>query len=142
VTPRRDWLAAAVVVLGVATAVLVLAASLDRDAYYYYPPERRQTFEYPFGTVALVLTAVVVEFGSATALLKADSVGPRWARGLLSLGLLVPISIVGTASVVHAPGFILVHHLALWALIALLSVVVTVSGLSSVVRALIVSRPA
>jgi len=123
-------IALAAAVLTAVAIGMAVASSLDPHQYFYYRPEDRSRWTYDSASVLLACLFMLVAATIATAALIAPWPRLLALRCTLALLLLVPWGMFSTQFVLHAPGYVFIHHL--WLLFIIL--VVLLAGLGSLVR--------
>ena len=128
--PRRIIL----VTLAAGTIALTALAyavplSLDPSHYFFYGPQDRAAWVYDLGHVAFVCAVILAEAALAWGVFVSTS-PILWLRCLIGLALLGPWALLSTMVVVHAPGYVLFHHLWVWSLVGLL----VLAAFASIVR--------
>ena len=113
---------------GLIAMVTVVLASLDRRLYFAYREVDRARWEYPTTGVLLVVAAVALETAVAYGVFLGRRPPHMWARALLGLGVLIPITLAVGLLIVHTPMFWLMHVAWLWGLDLAISVAMLVSG--------------
>lgn len=117
------WVAAAIALIAITYAVRL---SLDPRQYFFYRPEDRSAWVYHPTQVAFVCATMLAE----AALVWGVFVAARptlWLRCAIGLVILGAWALLSTLVVVHAPGYVLFHHLWLWSLVGLLMLAAFVS---------------
>ena len=116
--------AGVIVVIAIAYAVRL---SLDPRHYFFYEAADRTTWVYRPGHVAFVCAIMLAE----AALVWGVFLQPRpalWLRCAIGLGILGPWTLLATSVFMHAPGYVLFHHLWAWSLVGLLTLAASGSG--------------
>jgi len=113
---------------GLAAIVIIVASSLNRDAYFYYRFQDRARWEYPTGGVVLVAAVTAIETAIAYAVLAIKRPGRMWMRALAGLGVMVPWGWCVSEVIVHLPGFWIMHVLWVWLLIVVFGLAALVSA--------------
>jgi len=130
-TGSRSWLRVVrviVIAAGVVSVILIVAKSLDPDAYFYYRFQDRSRWHHPTGSVAVIAAFTLLETAIAYIVFGVTRPGRVWARALPALLLLVPWGYTLGAYVIHAPAFYLLHVVWVWLLISCLTLAVLASG--------------
>lgn len=122
---RRFGIAA----LSLVVAGLVIRSSFDPSQYFRYGDGIDRPFVYPAGSVALVVAVTLLEGVLLSGILRPWRPGWSWRRPLIALFLFLPWLGVNGLFVMHGPGYLMIHHLWLFALVVSLVVVLLVSVL-------------
>ena len=115
--------------IGVVCLVVVgfiIRSSLDPDQYFRYENDATTPFEYPTGAVAVVVAITLVEGVILSALLRPWRPAWSWRRPLLALLLFGPWLFACMSVVMHAPGFLMLHHI--WVLSVVVTLVLALLG--------------
>jgi len=114
-------------VVGLIAIACAVRLSLDPNHYHFYEAADRAAWVYRPGLVALVCLMILVE----AALVWGVFVSPQpifWLRCVIGLGLLGPWALLSTSVFLHAPGYVLFHHLWVWSLVMVLALAALVSA--------------
>jgi len=118
---RSQVITVVVAMMALFASANAVRLSLDPNQYFFYAPEDRAAWECAPGHVAFVCSVMLAE----AALFWGVLVSPRpvlWVRCAIGLVVLVPWALLSTMVVVHAPGYVLFHHLWVWLLVGLLAI--------------------
>jgi len=134
--PRRFSLTTLIAcTIALAAIACAVRLSLDPNHYFFYGPEDRAAWVYDPRRVAFVCTIILAE----AALVWGVFVSPSpvlWLRCAIGLALLGPWAVLSTMVFVHAPGYVLFHHLWVWSLVGLLVLVALASMVRGISRGL------
>lgn len=121
-------------VFGLAALLIlrIVQLSLDPQEYFSYATQDPSSWAYHPRSVAFVCIAVLAEAALTCFALLGNRPTNLWLRCAMSLVLLVPWAILCGILIVHAPSYVILHTLWLWALVS----VVVVAGIGSAVRQL------
>ena len=121
----------AVVAAGSVAAVTIVAVSLNPDNYFFYRFQDRTSWRHPTAFVLVTILLIATETWIAWQALAAAEFRRLWARALPSIGFLVLFAWAFMFTVIHAPGFHIVHVLWLWLLTLGLAGAAVLSGASA-----------
>lgn len=113
---------------GAIAVASIILNSLDRTAYFYYRFQDRTKWEHPTVGVAILAGAAVLETGVAYWVFGMARPGRVWRRALLGLAVLTPWGWFLGLTVIHAPGFYIIHFLWVWLLMVSLACGAALSG--------------
>jgi hypothetical protein len=108
---------------------LAIDLSLEPGSYFFYSTEDRAAWTYDPGPVAFFCGMMLVSSALTTCALVATRPRSSILRSLIALAIVVPWALLVTPFVIHAPGYMIVHHLWIWFLIAVLSLAALVSSM-------------
>ena len=104
--------------------ILVLSAmvrvSWDPSTYHRYSFESVDDWVHPTSDVALVCGLVVLETMVLLAIFLAPKPARLWSRALIGGLFFLPWAFFSTLFIIHAPIYLILHHLWVWFLAALL----------------------
>jgi hypothetical protein len=126
----------AVVAAGSMAAVMIVAVSLNPDTYFFYRFQDRTRWRYPTVFVLVTILLSAAETWIAWRALAEPEFRRLWARALPSSGFLVVLAWALLFTVIHAPGFHIVHVLWLWLLTLGLAGAAVLSGASALYQKL------
>lgn len=107
--------------------------SLDPDQYFFHRLEARAEWAFAPWRVVLVCGFMLAEALVVWAALVSPRPRALWLRCLLGATCLAPCALLASMVVMHAPGYVLFHHLWEWALTLLL----VLTGLFSAIQRLL-----
>jgi hypothetical protein len=114
---RRYGIAA----LCLVAAVVISRSSLDPQQYFRYGDKPALPIRDPTGTVAFVVGVISLEGGILYLLLRPWQAGWPWPRALVALLIFTAWLWLCSVVVVHAPGYVLLHAVWVFALVVFLA---------------------
>lgn len=131
---RRPYVTALLLATVTLAAIFcVVRLGLDPDQYFFQRAEDWAGWVFQPAGVAWVCVLMLAEAVLVGAALISPRPGRLWLRCAMGATLLVPWALLSTMIVVHAPGYVLFHHLWVWALATCLVLVALASGIRAII---------
>jgi hypothetical protein len=120
----------------------MVVSALNPNAYFYYRPEERTTWQFEVVPVLIVCGIAALETAVAYFAVWFGGRVRLWLSALIGFVLLLPLILVFGQAFVHMPGFYLINLVWLMLLLSFLGLCTLISGGSHILSVVLRHRAA